>query len=261
MEIIVCVKQVPATMDVKINQEKGTLIREGIEVAINPFDLYALEEGLRLKEKYGGKCTVITMGPKQAEAALRDAIALGFDRAILLSDSAFAGSDTFATAYTLALGIKKIGFFDLIICGLKTTDGDTGQVGPGLAEELSIPHVSYVRKIIDVYDKIITVERSLDDFYEEIDVQLPCLLTVTKEINEPRLPSFRGKIASRKAPIEVWKSTDLGNEYNRFGLNGSWTQVIKVFNPPSRSKGEILQGDPKIQAVELIKKLTEKKIL
>lgn len=261
MEIIVCVKQVPATMEINIDHEKGTLIREGVDSTINPFDLYALEEGLRLKERYGCRVTVISMGPPQAETALRDAIALGFERAILLSDQAFAGSDTLATAYTLACGIRKIGAFDLVICGLKTTDGDTGQVGSGLAEELGIPHVSYVRKIIDVKDKVITVERSLEDFYEEVGSPLPCLVTVTKEINEPRLPSFKGKLASRKATIEVWKADDLGNAYDRFGLKGSPTQVIKVFNPSPRSRGEIIQGDPKAQAAELIKKLMEKKIL
>jgi electron transfer flavoprotein beta subunit len=261
MEIIVCIKQVPATMDVNIDQEKGTLIREGVEAAINPFDLYALEEGLRLKERYGGRCTVISMGPQQAEAALREAIALGFDRAILLSDRAFAGSDTLATGYALACGIRKAGVFDLIICGLKTTDGDTGQVGPGLAEELDIPHISYVKKIVDVKTKVITVERSLEDFYEEVESPLPCLLTVTKEVNEPRLPTFKGKMASRKAPIEVWKADDLGNAYDRFGLNGSPTWVVRIFNPPSRSKGEILQGDPRVQAAELVKRLVERKIL
>ncbi len=261
MEIVVCIKQVPATMEVAIDPSTGTLIRDGIDVAVNPFDLYALEEGLRLKEKYGGKTTVITMGPRQAESALRDSLALGFDRAVLLSDRAFAGADTLATAYTLACGIRKIGFFDLIICGLKTTDGDTGQVGPGLSEELGIPHVSYVRKILEVKERYLTLERSLDDFYEKVESPLPCLITVTKEINEPRLPTFKGKMAARKAPIEAWNVSDFGDAYDRFGLNGSPTWVVKVFNPPPRSKGEFLQGDSKTQAFELVKRLMEKRFL
>lgn len=261
MEIIVCIKQVPAITEVRIDQETGTLIREGVEAVVNPFDMYALEEGIRLKERYGGKSTVISMGPPQAESAMREALALGFDRAVLLSDKAFAGADTLATAYTLACGIRKTGSYDIIICGLKTTDGDTGQVGPGLAEELKIPHVSYVRKIIDVTGNTLIVERSLEDFYEEIEAPLPCLITVTKEINEPRLPTFKGKMAARRAPIEVWSANDVESTYERFGLKGSPLQVIKIFNPPPRSKGEILLGNPKLQAAELVKRFVEKKLL
>jgi electron transfer flavoprotein beta subunit len=261
LEIIVCIKQVPAITEVRIDQETGTLIREGVEAVVNPFDMYVLEEGIRLKERYGGKSTVISMGPPQAESAMREALALGFDRAVLLSDKAFAGADTLATAYTLACGIRKTGSCDIIICGLKTTDGDTGQVGPGLAEELKIPHVSYVRKIIDVTGNTLIVERSLEDFYEEIEAPLPCLITVTKEINEPRLPTFKGKMAARRAPIEVWSAHDVESTYERFGLKGSPTQVIKIFNPPPRSKGESLLGNPKLQAAELIKRFVEKKLL
>ncbi|MDQ1279580.1 MAG: Electron transfer flavoprotein subunit beta [Thermoproteota archaeon] len=260
MEIIVCIKQVPAITEVRIDPETNTLVREGVEAAINPFDMYALEEGIRLRERYGGWTTVMSMGPSQAESALREALALGVDHAILLSDKAFAGADTLATAYTLACGIRKIGVYDIVICGLKTTDGDTGQVGPGLAEELGMPHVSYVRRIIDITGKTLLVERSLEDYYEEIEAPLPSLITVTKEINEPRLPSFKGKMAARKAPIEVWNSNDLGGVLDRFGIRGSPTQVMKVFNPQPRLKGELLQGNPKSQADQLVKRLVEKRL-
>lgn len=261
MEIIVCIKQVPATAEVRIDPTTSTLIREGVEATVNPFDMYALEEGIRLKERYGGRITVLSMGPSQAESSLREALALGADRAILLSDRAFAGADTLATSYTLACGIRKIGFYDIIICGLKTTDGDTGQVGPGLAEELGIPHVSYVRRIIDITGKALLVERSLEDIYEEIETSLPSLITVTKEINEPRLPTFKGKMAARKAPIESWNTNDVGGALERFGIRGSPTQVIKVFTPQPRSKGELLQGNPKSQAEQLVKRLVERRLI
>jgi len=223
--------------------------------------MYAIEEGIRLKEKFGGEVSVISMGPSQAESALREALAIGCDKAFLLSDKAFAGADTLATSYTLACGIKQIGAYDLVLCGFKTTDGDTAQVGPGLAEELGIPHVSYVMKIITVTNNTITVERSLDDSYEDVEAPLPCLITVTKEINEPRLPSFRRKVESRKMPVTTWSSQDLKGEKNRFGLDGSPTRVIKVFPPPPRPGGEILTGDPKSQAKLLVQRLRERHII
>ncbi|MCJ7770604.1 electron transfer flavoprotein subunit beta/FixA family protein [Candidatus Bathyarchaeota archaeon] len=261
MDIIVCIKQVPATIEVKIDPLKGTLIREGVESQVNPFDLYALEEGLRLQTRYGGKLSAISMGPQQTESALRDASALGYERTVLLSDKAFAGADTLATAYTLACGIRKIAHYDLIICGSKTTDGDTGQVGPALSEELGISYVGYVKSIVEAKEKSIVVTRSLDDFYEDVEAPLPCVLSVTKEINEPRLPTFKGKMAARKASVETWTTNDVGGNIERFGSNGSPTEVIKVFTPSPRSGGEILQGDPKDQASELIKRLLGRKLL
>ena len=261
LNIIVCIKQVPATTEVKIDPETGTLIREGVEATVNPFDTYAIEEGIRLKEKYGGKVTAISMGPPQAEDALREAIALGCDEAILLTDRAFAGADTLATAYTLSRGIRKIGSYDLVICGMKTTDGDTGQVGPGLAEELDIPHVSYVRKILSVENDKITLEKSLENGYQEVEAPLPCLITVTKEINEPRLPSFRRKLMAKRAVITSWDSTELDGDPERFGLNGSPTNVIRVFHPKPRSGGEIITGDPEMQVEKLIQKLKELRVL
>jgi len=251
---------VPTVTNVKIDPETGTLIRDGLESEVNPFDMYAIEEAIRLKEKHGGQIIVISMGPPQAEYALREALALGCDEAILLTDKKFAGADTLATSYTLSAAIRKIEMFDLIICGHKTTDGDTGQVGPGLAEWLNIPHVSYVRKILQVTDDTIIVERSMDSFYEEIETPQPCLITVTKEINVPRLPSFRRKIQARRMAIRIWSSEDLNGE-GLFGLEDSPTRVIRVFHPPPRSGGEMLHGNPRRQVEQLISKLKERKIL
>jgi electron transfer flavoprotein beta subunit len=261
MKIIVCIKQVPDTMEVQIDATTGTLQREGIEAVVNPLDMYAIEEGLRLKEQYGGTVSAISMGPLQAERALREALALGCDEAVLLSDRAFAGADTLATAYALACGIRRIGEYDLILCGLKTTDGDTAQVGPGLAEELGIPHVSYVGRISEVTEATMIVERPIDDAYETVETPLPCLITVTKEINVPRLPSFRRKIQARKMPVTIWDANDLEGETSRFGLDGSPTRVIQVFPPSPRPGGEILTGDAKEQATALIQKLKERRIL
>ncbi len=259
MRILVCVKMVPAITDVKFDPDTGTLIRDGIKSEMNPFDTYAVEEGIRLKEKHGGSVLALSMGPPQAERVLREALALGCDEAILLKDRKFAGADTLATSYTLSHAINKIGQYDLVICGHKTTDGDTAQVGPGLAEWLGIPHVSYVRKIVEVHEDSIVVDRSLDGSYEEIEVPLPCLITVTKEINEPRLPSFKRKMEARKMPVLKWTHEDLGGK-GWFGLEGSATRVIKLFDPPPRGGGEMLEGDTKSQVQQLIAKLKERHV-
>ena len=201
MNIIVCIKQVPNTTNVQIDSTTGILKREGVESIINPFDEYAIEEGIRLKEKYGGKATVITMGPPQAEAALREAVGRGIDAAVLVTDRAFAGADTWATAYTLASAIKTIGEYDLIICGKQATDGDTAQVGPGIAEMLDIPHVAYVKKIEEVTQSEMKVERMMEDGYDLIETPLPAVITVVKEINTPRLPSLRGMMNAKKMEV------------------------------------------------------------
>lgn len=261
MRIIVCVKQVPETTEVQIDPESGTLMREGISATLNPFDTYALEEALRLRERYGGEVTALSMGPPQAEAVLKDSIALGCDRGILLSDRAYAGSDTLATSVALASAIRRIGAFDLLLCGLKTTDGDTGQVGPGLAEELGIPHISYVRRIVEVNERHITVERTLDELLQVLSSPMPCLLTVTKEINEPRLPSFKGKMAARKAQVPVWRPSDLDVDTSRLGADGSPTRVVKVFHPTTNRVGEMIAGDPETQARVLVNKLREMNLL
>ncbi|MDD5431980.1 MAG: electron transfer flavoprotein subunit beta/FixA family protein [Candidatus Omnitrophica bacterium] len=256
MNIIVCIKQVPETTEVRINPETNTLIREGVKSIINPFDMYAIEEAIRLKERFGGKVTVITMGPPQADAALREAISLGADEGVLLCDRAFAGSDTWATSYTLAGGIKKLGEFDLVLCGKQATDGDTAQVGPGISTHLNIPQVTYVKKIEEVKEKIMRVERMMEEGFEVIETPLPALLTVVKEINEPRLPSLKGIMKSKSAKITVLTQKELGLDAQNIGLCGSPTQVVKIFTPPQREGGQMLKGEaPEIakQLVDLLK--------
>lgn len=252
MNVIVCIKQVPDTTEVRIDPETKNLVREGVQSIINPFDTYAIEEGVRLKEKFGGKTTVITMGPPQAEAVLREAIALGCDEAILVSDRAFAGSDTLATSYTLAKAIEKIKDFDIVICGKQAIDGDTAQVGPGIAASLDIPQIAYVRKIEDIKDGVIKAERATEDGYEVVETRLPCLITVVKEVNTPRLPSLKGKIKAKSASIPVWKAPDIAAEESRIGLRGSPTEVWKVFTPPPRPKGKLFEGEPQEAVNQLV---------
>lgn len=260
MNIIVCIKQVPDTAEVKINPETGTLIREGVPSIVNPFDMHAIEAGLQIKEKVGGKVTVLTMGPPQAEAALREAISMGADDALLLSDRAFAGSDTWATSYTLSRAIEKLGA-DVIICGKQAVDGDTAQVGPEVAEFLNIPHISYIRKIEDVTKDSIRVQRLMDEGYDIVESTLPVLLTVVKELNEPRLPSLRGKMAAKKAEIKKWVSSDILADENNLGLRGSPTQVKNIFTPQARSGRKMIEGTPEEQVDALIKELRGMKCL
>jgi electron transfer flavoprotein alpha/beta subunit len=254
MNIVVCMKQVPDTAEVKINPETGTLIREGVPSIINPFDMHAIEAGIQIKEKGGGKVTVITMGPPQAESALRDAIAMGADDAVLLSDKAFAGSDTWATSHTLAKAIGKLGA-DIIICGKQAIDGDTAQVGPETAEFLNIPHISYVRKIEEVGENSIRVQRMMDEGYDVVESPFPVLLTVVKELNEPRLPSLKGKMAAKKAVIKKWAVSDIAADENDLGLRGSPTQVKNIFTPEARSGRKMLEGTPEEQVYALIQEL------
>lgn len=253
MDIIVCIKQVPETTEVRINPETNTLIREGVKSIINPFDMYAIEEAVRLKEKLGGKTIVLSMGPPQAESALREAISMGIDEGILISDRVFAGSDTWATSYTLASAIKKIGQYDLILCGKQASDGDTAQVGPGISAHLDIPQVTYVKKIEEIKDSIARCERMTEEGFEIIATPLPALLTVVKEINEPRLPSLKGMLRAKQVEIITWSHKELNLDSERIGLRGSPTQVIKIFTPPPRIGGQILQG----QTQEVVEKLVE----
>lgn len=254
MKIVVCIKQVPDTAEVRINPETGTLIREGVLSIINPYDLHAIEAGLQLKEKMGGKVTVITMGPPQAEEALRDAIAMGADEAVLLTDRAFAGADTWATAYTLSKAIKKLGA-DIIICGKQAIDGDTAQVGPELAEFLDVPHVAYVRKIESITERAITIERLMEEGYEVVESSLPCLITVVKELNEPRLPSLRGKMTAKKVEIKKMGLRDIEAEESLVGLKGSPTQVKRIFAPDFKKRRMIFDGTPEEQVEKLIMEL------
>jgi electron transfer flavoprotein beta subunit len=244
MNIIVCIKQVPDTQEVRLDPVTHTLKREGVKAMINPFDFYALEEGLRVKDARGGKVTVLSMGPPQAEEALREALGYGADAAVLLSDKKFAGADTWATALTLAKAIEKLGAVDLIFTGKQAIDGDTAQVGPMLAAILNLPYASWARKLTFGQNGCLTVERLLDHGYDAVELKLPALITVVKEINEPRVPSFKAKLRARKEPIPVWGLEDLGLAEEEVGLNGSFTQVIKVFPPPARGKSEVWTGEP-----------------
>jgi len=253
MTIIVCIKQVPDTTNVRINPETNTLIREGVASIINPFDMYAIEEAVRLKEKLGAKTICLTMGPPQAEEALREALSLGIDEAILVCDRAFAGSDTWATSYTLSKAIEKIGDYNLIICGKQAADGDTAQVGPGMAAHLDLPQVTYVKKIEQINESIAKVESMTEEGYEVIEIPLPALFTVVKEINTPRLPSLKGKMRAKSAKITVWSAKDLDVELDSLGLKGSPTEVVKIFTPSPRQGGQILNGDP----IEVCNKLID----
>lgn len=256
MNIIVCIKQVPETTQVKINPETNTLMREGVKSIINPFDMYAIEEAVRLKERFGGKVIIVTMGPPQADSAIREAISMGADEGYLVCDRAFAGSDTWATSYTLAGAIKKLGAFDLIICGKQASDGDTAQVGPGISTHLNIPQVTYVKKVEEATDKLMRVERMLEEGYEIIETPLPALLTVVKEINEPRIPSLKGLMRAKSAKITMLTQKELDLDPQQIGLCGSPTQVVKIFTPTPRVGGQILKGEiPEIakQLVDLVK--------
>ncbi len=261
MHILVCIKQVPGTTNVQIDPEKGTLKREGVEAIINPFDEYAIEEAVRLKEKVGGKVTVITMGPPQAESALRQAISVGCDEAILVGDRAFAGADTWATSYAISTAIKTIGDFGVIFCGKQATDGDTAQVGPSVAEMLNIPHVAYVRKIEEVGENSIKVQRMMEDGYDLIEAPVPCLLTVVKEINTPRIPSLKGKMAAKKAVIKQLNAQAINADIKQTGLAGSPTQVKKIFTPPQRKGGQMFEGEAQDIAVQLVQKLKENRLI
>jgi len=243
MNIIVCIKQVPDTNDVKIDPETNTLVRQGVASCLNAFDAYAIEEAVRIKEKHGGKVTAITMGPPQAEQVLRGAVAVGADEGILLSDREFAGADTLATSYTLSRAIRKIGAFDLILCGKQAVDGDTAQVGPGIAAQLDISQIIFVKSIRELTPQKIVAERMTEDGFEVVEAPLPCLVSVVKGINEPRMPSLRGVMTSKKAQIPVWKVKDVEVDPARIGLKGSPTYVHKIFTPPPRTGGRKFEGE------------------
>lgn len=259
MKIVVCIKQVPETQEVRLDPVSHTLQREGVKSIINPFDLYALEEGLRIRESQGGTVTVLSMGPPQAESALRETLTYGADAAVLLSDRAFAGADTWATSYTLARGITKLSGADLILCGKQAIDGDTAQVGPEMAAFLDIPYVAWARKLTFSQPDLIEVERLLDHGYDRVEMRLPALITVVKEINEPRVPSFKAKLRAKKQKITVYGLTELGLEPTQVGLPGSYTQVVKVFPPPARGSQERWEGQPAELAGRLWQRLQELK--
>jgi len=263
MRIIVPIKQVPDMTQVKFNTEEGKVDRSSAGAEINPFDLNALEVAVRIKENICGTITAISMGPPSAESALRDALSRGANDAILLEDRIFAGADTLATSYTLAVAIKKLGIFDLIICGEKTVDGDTGQVGPEIAEHLGIPHVAYVSEIKEVGERMVVV-CELDDERYLIESGLPLLITVTKDIATPRLPAFSDKLEARKAKIAIWNASDFISiaDMSRFGLHGSPTRVHKIMVPTEEGrKGEIFRDIKDEEIRTVVDAFVERQIL
>ncbi len=255
MKIIVCVKQVPDAKDVRLDPETNTLAREGVQSIMNPYDQHALEEGVRLKEQLGGEVTVLSMGPPQAVEVLRQAISCGADHGVLVSDRAFAGADTWATSYTLAKAVQMIGDFDLILCGKQAIDGDTAQVGPGLAMQLDIPFVTCVQKVREASETELVMERMMDDGYDVVAVSCPALLTVVKDLNEPRVPSLKGKMKAKKAEFKILSAEDIGADSSCIGLPGSPTQVVDVFPPPPRGERAILTGSIEEQIEQLVEKL------
>lgn len=243
MKIVVLVKQVPATDKIKMDEETGTMIRDGIESEVNPLDLYAIEEAVRIKERIGQgvEIIVISMGPKMAVEAIRSAIALGCDQGYLLSDRKFAGSDTWSTAYALSTGIKKIvDGFDLILCGERATDGETGQVGPEVGAYLGLPVLTYVGKIEEIGNGKIIAHRAVEGGHEVVEATLPVLLSVVKEINTPRMPNFSGKMKAKKTEIPLLTAEDIGADEQRIGLKGSPTRVVKIFHPQVARKGKVV---------------------
>ncbi len=252
MNIVVCIKQVPETTEVRIDPVTNTLVRQGVASIINPFDAYAIEEGVRIRERLGGgKVTVVTMGPPQAESALREAISLGADDVVLVCGRAFAGGDTWATSLTLALAMKKIEP-DVVLCGKQAIDGDTAQVGPGISCHLDWPQACYVSKIREIGKGRAVVECLMETGKEVLEVQLPAVLTVVKEINEPRLPSLKGKMKAKKATITTWSEADIGADPEKVGLKGSPTAVNRTFSPPRRGGGEIIQAETAAEAAKIL---------
>lgn len=243
MKIVVCVKQVPDTTDIKVDPETGTLKRETAGTTMNPFDMYAVEEALRIKEKMAGSTvTVVTMGPPMAKEMLKTAIGMGADEAVLLSDRLLAGSDTWATSYAVAMAVKKLGY-DIVLFGKQAIDGDTAQVGPSVAEYLDIPCVTWIKKIREISDKEITVERMMEDGVDVVKSSVPVALTVVKEINEPRLESLKGKMRAKKYEPATWALADIGGDPAMVGLKNSPTRVAKSWSPERKfGKAEMLDG-------------------
>ena len=262
MRIFVCIKQVPGTSQVEIDPKTGVLKRDGVESKMNPFDLYALETALRLKQQYGGEITVVSMGPPQAQAVIREAFMMGADRGFLLSDRKFGGADVLATSYTISQGIRAAGGFDIIICGKQTTDGDTAQVGAELAEALGIPHVTNVCRIHGADASSLTVTQDLPLHRLTAKIALPCLITVEKNIFEPRLPSYKLMRATADREIKVLTLADLPDQdAAHYGLNGSPTQVKRIFPPEKSERQERWDGPEKESAERLFDYLDDHKFL
>ena len=258
MKIVVCVKQVPATTQVKIDPVNNTLIRDGLEAIMNPYDAHALEEGLRIAGRFGGKVATISMGVPSVRDMLMDSLALGAEQAVLLTDRKFAGADTLATTYALAAGISRIGDVDLIICGKQATDGDTAHVGPSIAEKLGIPHVTYVQKIERLESGRLVCNRLTDDGSETVEVDLPAVITVVKTINTPRLPSISGLRKAQNGRVEVWGAADVAVSEEDIGIKGSATWVIKTFVPSYLTECKLFEGSAHVQARALVAELEQR---
>ena len=262
MRIVVPIKQVPETNAVRMDEQTGTMIREGVEAIVNPLDLYAIELAIRLRESHGGEVIAVSMGPPKAAKALKEAIAMGADSGALITDKAFAGSDTWATSYVLAAAVRKLGGagfqpVDLIICGERATDGDTGQVGPGIASFLDLPALTYVSKVEEISDGRIRVRRLVEDGYELLESELPCVLTVVKEIAAPRLPTLRGKQKAKATELTRWGPDDLEVDRGRVGLNGSPTRVVRIFRPKVTRQCEKLTAGDEHAVGEAAERLVE----
>jgi electron transfer flavoprotein beta subunit len=267
-DIVVLVKPTPDITKVKFDVETGRVDRGSAELEINPFDLYALELAVRLRENVGGRVVALAMAPPHAEKALRDAIARGVDRAILLSDPKFAGADTLATSYTLAAAIRRLGNYRLILCGEKSVDGDTGQVGPEVAEHLGIPHAAFVQGVIDFDDESVTVEADFGDAYYQLRLNYPALLSVSRPLSfkgerlDPRIPKLSDLMKARKAAVEVWQASDVPDiNLSRVGWAGSPTKVIKVFYALERGRISVSYKDPEEAVDAIINTLRSKNLL
>lgn len=262
MDILVCIKQVPGTSKVEVDPVTGVLKRDGVDSKMNPYDLYALETALRMRGKIGGTVKVISMGPPQAAEVIKEAYMMGADEGVLLSDRKFAGADVLATSYTISQGVKTMGNIDLILCGKQTTDGDTAQVGPEMAEYLGMPHIANVIKIEELKDKSMIVEMDMPNTIEVAEIQFPCLLTVEKDIFQPRLPSYRKKLETKDREVKMLSLKDFADQNEkRYGLNGSPTQVERIFPPAVNTDKEMWNGSGEELADKLTAKLKELKFV
>jgi electron transfer flavoprotein beta subunit len=260
MRIVVCIKQVPDTSEVRIDADRGTLIRTGVPSVLNPLDAHAIEGAVQLGEQAGGEVTALCMGPPQAEAAVREAVARGCDRGVLLTDRAFSGADTWSTSYTLACAVRKLSGVDVVLCGKQAVDGDTAQVGPELAAFLDWPQATYVRTITTEAGRPwLLVERLTDYGNETLRLELPAVLTVLKDLNVPRLPSLVGQMQARRCDLTRWTAADLEGDAKMFGLSGSPTRVVRVFTPPPRGKCTLFQGPLEKSVAELAAALWERR--